>query len=1009
MANDDRETDLLMRWHEIHDQGTDLSPEELCADCPELLDSVKREIEKLKRLDALRTGAIDFEAAPPVVSGYEVLGVLGRGGMGVVYQARHVQLNRLVALKMLRAGRHAAWQEVQRFRTETEAVARVQHPNIVQIHDVGEAEGQPYFAMEFVGGGTLGQKLAGTPLSAHQGAGLVETLARAVHTAHEHGIIHRDLKPTNVLLTGEGVPKVTDFGLARLLDVEAGRTQTGAVLGTPAYMAPEQAAGQTRQLSPAVDVYALGAILYELLTGRPPFKAVTALETLDLVRAQEPVPPRRMQPRVPRDLETICLQCLQKEATKRYATALALADDLRRFGNGEPIRARPVPAWAQAWKWAKRRPALASLLGVCLAAALGLGVATVALAAANQREQQAREQADHNLRLARDAVDKTVTKIAGNPLLKQANFHQLRQDLLEYLVPFYEEFVKQRGNDPELEAERGQAWRSLAYLRDEMGQKERAHSEYEQVRAIFAQLSADFPAVPRYRQELAKSHNSVGVLLVDLGKRAEAEIAYRDALTIQAQLAQDFPAVPEYREDLAAGYNDFGVLMVDLGKPSDAETAYRGALKIYAQLAREFPGVPQYRQELGKRQNSLGNLLRDLGKKAEAETAYHSAVTVQAQLAQDFPAVPQYRAELAKSQKSLGLLLRNMDKLAADAEPAHRSALKVQAQLAQDFPAVPEYRDELGASHGRLGDLLVDLGKRAEAESDYRAALRIWTQLAQDFPAMPEYRWELAKSHRRLGRLLVCLGKRAEAESAYRAALRIRMQLAQDFPTVPRYRRELAQSHNNLGDLLRDLGQRAEAETAYRDALAIQAQLAQDFPTVLEYHDDLAATMVNQAILLRQNKELDRARQLLEEARRHFQANANNSGFRRSYDKRRSLAHIFVELGEHAVAAETVGELIQEGLALGNELYEVACIFACCVPLAERDTKLSEAQRKERAQTYADRALATLRQAVQNGYQDADRMKKDTDLDSLRLYPEFQKIMRELEFRNESQKPLSPE
>jgi tetratricopeptide (TPR) repeat protein len=314
----------------------------------------------------------------PAVRGYEILDVLGRGAMGIVYKARQLRLKRLVALKMILAGEHAGPDQVARFRIEAEAVARLQHPNIVQIHDVGEQDGRPYFSLELVTGGSLAQKLKGTPLPEREAAQLVELLARAVQVAHERGIIHRDLKPGNVLLTPEGSPKITDFGLAKRLDAASAPTQIGAIMGTPSYMAPEQAAGLPEILGPATDVYALGAILYELLTGRPPFRAATPMETVWQVLHEEPVPPSRMQPRLARDLETICLKCLQKEMPKRYAGALDLAEDLRSFQDHHPIRARPVGRLGRARKWVRRQPAMAALLALSAVVVLGLAASGVA-------------------------------------------------------------------------------------------------------------------------------------------------------------------------------------------------------------------------------------------------------------------------------------------------------------------------------------------------------------------------------------------------------------------------------------------------------------------------------------------------------------------------------------------------------------------------------------------------------------------------------------------------------
>ena len=410
------------------------TPEEVCATCPELLPEVRWRWRRMRvveaELDAMfPTSEPDSNAETscpwregpdsPRIPGYEVEALLGRGGMGLVYKARHLRLNRLVAFKMLLAGAHAGPTERARFQREAEAAASLRHANIVEVYDVGGHDGCPYFTMELLEGGSLAQALAGSPQPARPAAALLTTLAEAVQTAHRAGIVHRDLKPANILLTLEGTPKVADFGLARHYDGEPALTLSGVRIGTPSYMAPEQVIGKAGAIGPAADIYALGAILYEMLTGRPPFRGETTAGTERQVIDDEPAAPSRLNPNVPRDLETICLKCLCKEPQCRYASAAALADDLTRFREGRPIQARPLGWAGRFWRLARRNPTGAALLVTVLAlvGVAGGGAAWLARQRAERRTEAALRDGE-----LRDEVGAAMAQ--AESLRREFHFHE---------------------------------------------------------------------------------------------------------------------------------------------------------------------------------------------------------------------------------------------------------------------------------------------------------------------------------------------------------------------------------------------------------------------------------------------------------------------------------------------------------------------------------------------------------------------------------------------------------
>jgi serine/threonine protein kinase len=454
----------------------------------------------------------DIEEIP----GYELLGVLGRGGMGIVFRARQVSLKRQVALKMILTGRHARPEDRLRFQKEAEAVARLQHPNIVQIYEVGEQNGLPYFSLEFVNAGSLAQFMGGTPQAPRVSAQLVKHLAEAMHYAHKRGIVHRDLKPANILLhldesrisrNGQSadtavfrelnsyVPKISDFGLAKHVGGDE-HLRHGVIVGTPSYMAPEQAGGPGG-VGPAADVYALGAILYEMVTGRPPFKATSVQETAQQVLTQDVVPPTQLQPKVPRDLETICLTCLQKDPVARYVSAEALGEDLRRFLANEPILARPTPLPDRLGYWARRRPratlALAAVVLLTATLVQAWGQVTSAIERARDRSHADFAQCAAHLQHALVAIDQLAAEDSTPDHAR-----------LSKAAAFYAALAEDTRNQADLRPIAAHAYQRLSELRLQLSDPAGAISANDDAMALFEQLCADFPGREPFAARLSQ-------------------------------------------------------------------------------------------------------------------------------------------------------------------------------------------------------------------------------------------------------------------------------------------------------------------------------------------------------------------------------------------------------------------------------------------------------------------------------------------------------------------------
>jgi serine/threonine-protein kinase len=856
---------------------------------------------------------------------YTLTHLHAQGGLGQVWLARDTDLGREVALKELKPERTGHPAVTARFVEEARITSQLQHPGIVPIYELVRHRGgqQPFYTMRFVKGRTLSdairdfhQKRSAGKASSLERQVLLrafEGVCQAVAYAHSHGVLHRDLKGMNVVLGDYGEVIVLDWGLAKLVrpaeDVsdaslvtpaakgEVDATVEGQVLGTPAYMSPEQASGRHDLVDQRSDVYCLGAILYEILTGWPPFTGSDVQEVLRKVREEEPARPSQVLANVPAALEAVCRKAMAKRPAERYATARELAADVQRYLADEPVSAWREPLRVRSRRWMRRhRLLVTSAVATLAVAAVLLTVMTVALnakngelRAANEREVLAREQAEENYNLAREAVEKYLSTVTEDADLKNANFHQLRKKLLQTAVPFFQKLAQQQqADDPVLEAARGRAYKRLASIHNELGEYALARSSYEQMLAIFAQLAADFPDNAGYRQDLGHGHNNLGLLLTALGERAAARQAYRQAMRIHEKLVGDFPDFPEHRKDLANSQMNLGSSLFDDGEYAAARQLYQAAIQIQEKLVAEFPSAPQYRQGLARANHNLANLLGDLGERESARQASRRALQIHKKLAADFPKAPEYRKDLATTYNNIASLLKAFEENTAALE-AYRDALRIQEKLVADFPAVPVYAMDLAATCGNVGNLLLNMEQPTEALDwvgksmttlrpvlareprlvparnhlrnahynralalehlhNYTEALKDWDEIIALSPPdrQPSYRLQRTMC-------LAHTGAAGAAREAFQQAMQVQKSLVASTASLPRERQSLATSLNNLGNILKDIGEPPAARDAYFHALKIQEKLAADFPEVPAYAVAVAASHGNIGGLLLMN------------------------------------------------------------------------------------------------------------------------------------------------------------
>lgn len=874
-------------------------------------------------LDSPRRGA-----APREIGEFTIVREIGRGGMGVVYEAVQQSLGRHVALKVLSVPGLMNPVQLERFRLEARSAGRLHHSHIVPVFGVGEHDGLHYYAMQFIPGQSLGQvidelrklrscpddevteeaqrsalteslanglltgrypgqereqvevadcpadpptapsatlrspRIASADASPHSqftsgssGRPFYESVARvglqvaeALAYAHSEGILHRDIKPSNLLLDAKGNTWVTDFGLVKAEDSQS-LTDTGDFVGTLRYMAPERLEGQS---DPLGDIYGLGATLYELLTLRTIHQSSGRSQLIEQILHADPVPPSKIDPSIPRDLETIVRKCLEKDPRQRYASARLLVDDLARWLAGEPIRARPVGRIERAWQWSKRNPKTAILVGTVLALLVGVAlVSTIAAVRINAARNQAadslveaefqRQRAEEGFREARNAVDNYFTAVSENRLLNEPGLQPLRRELLQSALDYYQKFVQTEGTDPSVRQSLAHAYARIGNLANEMGRKEEAEAAYRKYIEMSRRLVLETPEAEEYQRDLGGAYSQLGNLVAGAARRNEAERYYRQSLEIFERLSKNHPLNSEYQRYVAVTKIYLGILLFVMGRKDEAETAIQAAIGIQQSLASHSPEEKSYQQDLAYSYRSYALLLSTTERKLDAEDSCGKALQISERLAREDPRSLAFRHELGLTHVLLGnLQFENLRQ--AEAEASYRKALDINQRLADENPTVAQYWFDLATNLDHLGKLFAVSDRQADAIEAYRKALEINERLAHDYPEDSGFRYHLGARHAHLAAWFVEIGRKEDAQANYRKAIEVRERIAAANPEDSGHQLNLAETYENLADLIGDAASHPEAEALVRKSLEVRARMLpgspNGFPADLAYRHE---------------------------------------------------------------------------------------------------------------------------------------------------------------------------
>ena len=884
---------------ELESTGLPPDVDRLAAEHPDLAEELRSYVESLQVLHQMTTGLRPESAQPQAstaagrakrLGDYEIIREIGRGGMGVVYEARQLSLNRQVALKVLPFAAMLDERQIARFRTEAQAAAQLHHPNIVPVHAVGQERGVHYFAMQYIAGHSLehaidelrgyatpsdptvsySQASASAKVAererdtdvysafstrvstrsrnyCHSVARLMLQAADALDHAHQLGVIHRDVKPSNLLLDRSGKLWITDFGLARIQS-DSGVTISGDIVGTIRYMSPEQAAGDSALVDARTDVYALGATLYELLTLRPAHIGNGRQEIMRQIEAVEPASPRSLNPSVPFDLETITLRALSKSRDERYLTARALADDLRRFLNGEPTEARRPTAIDRAAKWALRHRKIVALAATFLVVLTCVSATSALMIAQGERRTKEalaaseanRLRAEEHYQQARQVVDRFGS--IANDLARLPGAEPLRRALLNDTLDYYRQFIARAAGDAQLESEMAGAYHKAAVIAEAIGDRDDAIEFCNQSLALFTKLTAASPDDETLHARQANAYNSLGLLLGATGKSQEALAAYARAIALQQAVADRKPGASEPEQALAETYSNLGLLQGQLGDKPAARKSLTASIRLLGQLLEATPHDVDLRHDLAIGYNNLSFV--DRGDDwNDSEAACRRAIALLDELVAENQSRLSFRSDLALCQNNLGAILGHREDWKAACD-SYQKAIELQRQLTRQAGAVVLYRRDLAVSLNNLGQAQQELQDFAAAIASFSAAEEIVLQLVHDYPNELTFRSLAGAVLNNRAMALETSERPEESLPVYEAAIAHQQLAFDEAPQVAEYREFLSKHLFNYGRALRN-SDRPE------DAAHVALQRRQLWPTNGQHLGQVAVELAEAASQIR--------------------------------------------------------------------------------------------------------------------------------------------------------------